>query len=237
MDVYIYEAALLCEECGEKIRRELDRTGQAPEDPADEKSYDSDDYPKGPYPDGGGESDSPQHCDECGAFLENELTDEGREYVGEMIAEHFKAGRGRKEVLKEWADFYDIPFEAHSHRREEVGENPRRGPGKFDSDLDAILYSLALDGTDEDFSEEGFGSYSLLVNITREDLERAAKDAGETLTEEDVEEGEGASAILFERTDGIVEVDLYDSEEEARKDWAKVEKAYEEFMEEVEEGG
>jgi len=28
----------------------------------------------GPYPDGGGEADAPQHCGGCGVFLENPLT-------------------------------------------------------------------------------------------------------------------------------------------------------------------
>ena len=43
----------------------------------DENDYDSDDLPKGPYSNGGGEADTPQHCDGCGAFLENPLTGDG----------------------------------------------------------------------------------------------------------------------------------------------------------------
>lgn len=104
MDVYIFQAALLCKHDGEKVRRELTRSGKAPEDPDDEHSYDSDDFPKGPYPDGGGEADTPQHCDICHMFLENPLTGDGMQYVLEALDE----GRGDADVLKEWADFYDL---------------------------------------------------------------------------------------------------------------------------------
>jgi hypothetical protein len=34
-----------------------------------ESDYDSDDLPKGPYAQGGGEADTPQHCEGCGQFL------------------------------------------------------------------------------------------------------------------------------------------------------------------------
>jgi hypothetical protein len=36
----------------------------------EESEYDSDELLKTPYPDGGGEADSPQHCEGCGLFLE-----------------------------------------------------------------------------------------------------------------------------------------------------------------------
>ena len=66
MDVYIFQAALWCEECGEAIRGRLTESGNAPGDAEDEGSYDSDDFPKGPFPDGGGEADTEQCCDGCG---------------------------------------------------------------------------------------------------------------------------------------------------------------------------
>ena len=110
MLVYIYAAEIYCEQCGEAIRERLTREGFAPADPGDERSYDSDEFPKGPYPDGGGEADCPQHCGagpECqnaiggkiGAWLENELTTDGVEYVREAIREG-------GEVADMWADFY-----------------------------------------------------------------------------------------------------------------------------------
>lgn len=114
MNVYIYQAILYCEDCGKAIRQRIFQEGFAPADPEDERSYDSDEFPKGPYPDGGGEADSPQHCGavpECrntielsdglkiGAWLENELTAVGVEYVREAIREG-------GEVSELWADYY-----------------------------------------------------------------------------------------------------------------------------------
>jgi len=102
--VYIYAAALYCGCCGEAIRDTLTREGKAPRNPDDESSYDSDQFPKGPYPDGGGEADSPQHCDSCLTFLENPLTGDGLAYVREAIAEWPE--RGNLETLATWRDFY-----------------------------------------------------------------------------------------------------------------------------------
>lgn len=97
--------------CGDAFQKEK---WEYPKDPDDESSYDSDEYPKGPYPDGGGESDSPWHCgagSDClnaielsdgtkvGAWLENELTTDGVDYVREAI-------QGGGEVAGMWADFY-----------------------------------------------------------------------------------------------------------------------------------
>jgi len=91
-------------ECGDGIRKLLDSKGGRPENVDDETTYDSDDYPKGPYPDGGGEADSPQHCDGCAVFLENDLTSEGREYVQETI----NRDEGDPEILQTWSQHYDI---------------------------------------------------------------------------------------------------------------------------------
>lgn len=104
--VYIYQAALLCEECGAKVRAELTAAGNAPADPEDECSYDSDDFPKGPQDEG--ESDTPSHCDACGCFLESELTDEGQRYVREKVEDAIIAGKADSVALQEWAPFYGI---------------------------------------------------------------------------------------------------------------------------------
>ena len=92
-DAYIYCADLYCEDCARAIK--ADRQSAAfqgtrflPSDPNDESSYDSDDYPKGPYDDGGGESDGPQCCGGCGEFLENPLTGDGYRYLLEMLAQY-----------------------------------------------------------------------------------------------------------------------------------------------------
>lgn len=75
MKTFIFQAALHCASCAEKYMRENKKPAHVNRD--DESSYDSDEWPKGPYPDGGGESDSPQNCDTCGVFLENILTPDG----------------------------------------------------------------------------------------------------------------------------------------------------------------
>ncbi len=107
MNVYMYAAALYCADCGESIRQTLDREGKRPADPGDESSYDSDQYPKGPFGDGGGESDSPCHCGACGRFLENPLTPDGVDYVRDAIA----SGDGAPDVLATWRAFYGAEIE------------------------------------------------------------------------------------------------------------------------------
>jgi len=122
MNVYMYQAALWCQDCGEALREALVEEGKAPQDPEDESSYDSDDFPKGPFADGGGEADVPQHCDaneECinaitlfdgrkiGAFLENDLTSDGEDYVKEAVADAEVEKREGSVALEVWKDFYD----------------------------------------------------------------------------------------------------------------------------------
>jgi hypothetical protein len=120
MDAYIYCADIYCEDCGEKIREDIDREGLAPTDPDDEHTYDSEEYPKGPYAEGGGESDCPQHCGsgaDCvnaielyngtkiGAFLENPLTSDGLTYARESYETE------KTEVTELWRDFYCDGFD------------------------------------------------------------------------------------------------------------------------------
>ena len=93
MDAYIYQADIYCADCGEGLKSDLSTT---PEDRRD----DSETYPQGPYADGGGEADSPQHCADCGAFLENPLTGDGRRYVLDAILD------GTGTCVAEWAEFY-----------------------------------------------------------------------------------------------------------------------------------
>ena len=95
MDAYMFRAALYCGYCADQIKHHL---ADVPEDARD----DSEDWPQGPFADGGGEADSPQHCDDCGLFLENPLTSDGVDYVRDALAE----GRGDAHTLAEWAEFY-----------------------------------------------------------------------------------------------------------------------------------
>lgn len=54
----------------------------------------------------GDESDTPQHCADCGCFLENSLTPDGYAYVAELVMEWIKTGRGNPAVLLEWIEYY-----------------------------------------------------------------------------------------------------------------------------------
>jgi hypothetical protein len=108
IEVYMYQADLFCKECGDKIRADIPGYNR-PDDPDDECSYDSDQFPKGPYGDGGGEADSPHHCGnhECGKFLGNPLTYDGMKYVAEAVVEAL--GREYDEgsvALRTWLPFY-----------------------------------------------------------------------------------------------------------------------------------
>ena len=94
MKAYIYQASVYCEDCSKRIISELSEMGIS-------DTGDSDDYPQGPYPDGGGEADCPNHCDFCGLFLENSLTDDGVEYVREALSENPQG-----DVIKEWQAYY-----------------------------------------------------------------------------------------------------------------------------------
>jgi len=104
MDVFIFQASLYCDSCGRKIRESLDAKGEQPADVRDERTYDSDEYPKGPYQDAGGESDSFQHCESCETFLRNSLTTQGVSYAVEALQRWLDDSSGRPEVLDQWAD-------------------------------------------------------------------------------------------------------------------------------------
>lgn len=95
MNVYVYHAALLCEKCGKAVLDDMAHNGVA-------DTGDSGTYPQGPYSDGGGEADCPQHCDHCRDHLENPLTDDGRDYVRERLA----CNADRPDVLNVWRAFY-----------------------------------------------------------------------------------------------------------------------------------
>ena len=79
MNSYMYAADLYCEECARKLMSTLAVPVGADLD--DETTFDSDEYPKGPFADGGGESDCPQMCAGCHCALGNALTAEGVDYV------------------------------------------------------------------------------------------------------------------------------------------------------------
>jgi len=124
MDAYIYRAALWC---GPGLIKALvaerkAAPGAIEMSPAEaleqivsasgftsESHYDSDDLPKGPYAEGGGEADAPQHCDGCRQFLGNRLTGDGLIWVENVIRGYLttrKATAAVTDAVIEWADFY-----------------------------------------------------------------------------------------------------------------------------------
>jgi len=124
MKAYIYHAALICEDCAACTMGEEKKPDHVNMD--DQASYDSDEWPKGPYGDGGGEADSPQHCDMCGDFLENPLTEDGSTYVKQAWREYVETGRGRLEVLQAWRDGYAWEWEELCIEYEDAGQDPER---------------------------------------------------------------------------------------------------------------
>jgi len=97
VNTYIYQAALWCESCAAQIKNQI-AWQNLPMD-----TDDSDQYPQGPYGDGGGESDTPQHCDGCEVFLENPLTSDGYDYVVEAIGDSTVA---LTDTQRLWSGFY-----------------------------------------------------------------------------------------------------------------------------------
>ncbi len=109
---YIYCADIYCDSCGEAIKEDLSILDLAPPDPNDERTYDSDEYPK--WIGDSEESDCPQHCGNHAKCLEavelesgrkigapiGELTTQGVEYLREAVAEG-------GEVAEFWAYHFD----------------------------------------------------------------------------------------------------------------------------------
>jgi len=109
MYAYMYNAGLLCEECGESKQKELKGTGA-------ESSGESDVYPQGPYPHWAVLCDKPQHCDNCEKFLQNPLTSEGDDYVRKSYSEAREGLKTKRiepgaswslGVTQQWANYYD----------------------------------------------------------------------------------------------------------------------------------
>lgn len=102
MIAYVFQAALICDDCAAEIVEGPGFAGKTP------IADDSDKWPQGPYEEGGGESDCPQHCDRCQEFLENPLTTDGQEYVKKEVAETRARNNGLDSaVTAEWVLFYD----------------------------------------------------------------------------------------------------------------------------------
>lgn len=122
--VYIYNASLWCDDCGEKIKRKLIGDGSVPTD-ADSRMMDSDDYPQWHNDDS--ESDSPDHCqaaedcenaidlihygapssDKIGARVDGGLTEHGVSYLLDMIEQgKDRPSRSNGALHRYWTEEY-----------------------------------------------------------------------------------------------------------------------------------
>lgn len=156
---YIHVADVFCEDCGDAIKERITGEGHAPADPGNEATFDSDEFPKGPFDDE--ESDTTEHCgahDKClnaykckngtrvGMFLENPLTKRGYDYVRE---EHLNSP---SEITEMWVEFYEIDLIGRD-ARERVAEALGHVPDDetiiaairdhADTDTDALREELA----------------------------------------------------------------------------------------------
>ena len=107
---YAYNAAMWCDDCAEKVKADLDAQGV-------EDSGDTNDYPQ--WCSDSEETDTPQHCDDCHAFLETPLTGDGFTYVAEAIQDAIAARRLTSVAVTEWWPVYrydlDLPIGARVH--------------------------------------------------------------------------------------------------------------------------
>ena len=114
--MYVYQADTYCDDCGARICAELEAEGKAPDDPSDEWTYDSDEYPKSALEES---TDGPDHCasgaDCIGASVDL------KEYGLEAGAELFGAEAPRiGELLSDGLTEYGV-----SYLREMLREAPR----------------------------------------------------------------------------------------------------------------
>ena len=79
--MYIYQADVYCDECGDDIKRQHDFGYNF-----DDSKYDSDQYPIFHHAEFN-ESDNPQNCSGCHVPLENPLTEDGVKFVLSTIAD------------------------------------------------------------------------------------------------------------------------------------------------------
>ena len=102
MKIYMFEASWYCRTCGEAIAATLSEP-----DEWEQEHPDSDSHPVA-FDSSEGESDTPDHCAECGLFLTRHLTEEGVRYVKDCVADDLCASGSIGLVSRMWMDFYGI---------------------------------------------------------------------------------------------------------------------------------
>ena len=103
MEAYIYQADIYCADCAKNYRQHLIQN-------CNKDTGDSDQFPQGPYENGGGEADCPQHCGNCNMFLENSLTEYGENELKILLSR--PASNGIAEIIHaEYKQYYDYLFQ------------------------------------------------------------------------------------------------------------------------------
>ena len=120
-----------------------------------------------------GKDDRPRHCANCGAFLENRLTDDGVSCVVEHLRLYQEHGEGHPEVLWEWAGWYADEI------RERVDLYLTRETNMYDIDLGTDLGQDLLDcagqGDATEAVEYMLGQYQV---VAHPDIADALKEYG-----------------------------------------------------------
>ena len=106
---YVYQGAVYCDDCAGLLMRSLGKVSKALRLAGDSEVWPA---PVGDTP----EADTPQHCAQCGALLEEySLTEDGCEYVLNKFDEYASYGGGDLglPVLKQWRRKYSDALLAH----------------------------------------------------------------------------------------------------------------------------
>lgn len=174
---YAFQADTYCDSCGESIRASLTREGQAPADPSDEWSYDSDEFPKGPFPEES--TDGPDHCGaqgDClegidlgewglepgaelygaetrtiGALLNEGLTEHGAAYLLELLDTQDPTPY-QTALHRFWTETYSAEiFDALEAQARDLGAEHGRAAASwyFDGNTSAETYRAVLQGIEE----------------------------------------------------------------------------------------
>ena len=109
------------------------------------------------------------------------------------------------------------------------------GPGKFNSIMDSAIYCASLDGCDEELSCEHGGFWYGKLSFSGDDTADSECLAGLYDVELNAAEvdhiREFPHCILYEDSQGFVDVDYYATEEEVAVAWDEIENwYYEDFL-------
>lgn len=88
----------------------------------------------------GSASDTPTHCEWCEALIEHPLTPHGQAYVAERIVDLLTNRSGRKEIIGQWAETYNVP--------EELADTPY-GESVLKGHMTCALWSSTFDANED----------------------------------------------------------------------------------------